>query len=198
MNITRQHIFLVDDEPRVLKAIAHTLKPSEYQVSCFGNPVECLEQMRIQRCDLLITDVKMPDMDGIELLTKAKRIVPQLIVLVITGYADIPMAIRAIKTGAVDFIEKPLDKNTFLQKVKSALEEGREIDPLVGQSLTRAEEEILELIIAGKGNKEIAYLLHRSVRTIEWHRNRIMRKLNVDNIVDLVKTAVGFRSSGNR
>ncbi|MCK4913779.1 MAG: response regulator transcription factor [Planctomycetes bacterium] len=191
MNHTKRNIFLVDDEPGVLKVIEQTLRPLDCNVTCFDNAADCLEQIRLDGCDMLITDVRMPDMDGIELTTRAKQANPNLSVLVITGYADIPMAIRAIKTGATDFIEKPLKRDTFLQAVGSVLEKAGEIDPLVGQTLTKTEERILELIIAGKGNKEIAFMLHRSVRTVEWHRNRIMRKLNVDNIVDLIKTSVG-------
>ena len=191
MNHSKQNIFIVDDEPGVLKVIEQTLKSLDCNVTCFDKAADCLEQIRLDGCDLLITDVRMPDMDGIELTTKAKQTNPNLSVLVITGYADIPMAIRAIKTGATDFIEKPLKRDTFLQAVESVLEKAGEIDPLVGQTLTKTEERILELIIAGKGNKEIAFMLHRSVRTVEWHRNRIMRKLNVDNIVDLIKTSVG-------
>ncbi|MCK5226221.1 MAG: response regulator transcription factor, partial [Planctomycetes bacterium] len=185
------NIFIVDDEQGVLKVIEQTLKSLDCSITCFDKAADCLEQIRLDGCDLLITDVRMPDMDGIELTTKAKQTNPNLSVLVITGYADIPMAIRAIKTGATDFIEKPLKRDTFLQAVESVLEKAGEIDPLVGQTLTKTEERILELIIAGKGNKEIAFMLHRSVRTVEWHRNRIMRKLNVDNIVDLIKTSVG-------
>lgn len=191
MNHSKQNIFIVDDEQGVLKVIEQTLKSLDCNVTCFDKAADCLEQIRLDGCDLLITDVRMPDMDGIELTTKAKQTNPNLSVLVITGYADIPMAIRAIKTGATDFIEKPLKRDTFLQAVESVLEKAGEIDPLVGQTLTKTEERILELIIAGKGNKEIAFMLHRSVRTVEWHRNRIMRKLNVDNIVDLIKTSVG-------
>ncbi len=191
MNHSKQNIFIVDDEQGVLKVIEQTLKSLDCSITCFDKAADCLEQIRLDGCDLLITDVRMPDMDGIELTTKAKQTNPNLSVLVITGYADIPMAIRAIKTGATDFIEKPLKRDTFLQAVESVLEKAGEIDPLVGQTLTKTEERILELIIAGKGNKEIAFMLHRSVRTVEWHRNRIMRKLNVDNIVDLIKTSVG-------
>ena len=191
MNHSKQNIFIVDDEPGVLKVIEQTLKSLDCNVTCFDKAADCLEQIRLDGCDLLITDVRMPDMDGIELTTKAKQTNPNLSVLVITGYADIPIAIRAIKTGATDFIEKPLKRDTFLQAVESVLEKASEIDPLIGQTLTKTEERILELIIAGKGNKEIAFMLHRSVRTVEWHRNRIMRKLNVDNIVDLIKTSVG-------
>jgi len=89
----------------------------------------------------------------------------------------------------VDFIEKPLDKKSFLWKVKSILQQNTFDDSYKGKPLTESEIIILKLLITGKSNKEIAYLLHRSVRTIEVHRSHLMRKLDVDNVVDLVKRA---------
>jgi len=188
-NNARQHIFFVDDEPKVRKAVGRTLDQLGSKVSCFACAADCLEQLRCQTCDLLITDVKMPEMDGIELLAEAKHIIPSLPVLAITGYADVPMAVRALKAGAREFIEKPLDRQRFLSAVESTLKRIAPADPLVGKALTRTEMRVLRLILDGKSNKEIARLRHRSVRTIEFHRNHIMRKLGVDNPVDLVKQA---------
>ncbi len=186
----KQHIFFVDDEPKVRNVVSETLEELGSKVSCFACAADCLEQLGFQRCDLLITDVKMPEMDGMELLAKAKRLAPWLPILVITGYGDIPMAVTAIKAGAVDFIEKPLDRKSFLWKVKSILQQSTFDDSYTGKPLTESEMKVLKLIIDGKSNKEIAYLLHRSVRTIEVHRGHLMRKLDVDNVVDLVKRAV--------
>ena len=189
-NNAKQHIFFVDDEPKVREVVSETIEQLGVKVSCFASAADCLEQLGSQRCDLLITDVKMPEMDGIELLAKAKRLAPWMPILVITGYGDIPTAVTAIKAGAVDFIEKPLDKKSFLWKVKSILQQSTFDDSYTGKPLTESEMKVLKLIIDGKSNKEIAYLLHRSVRTIEVHRGHLMRKLDVDNIVDLVKRVV--------
>ncbi len=186
---TQQHIFFVDDEPKVRKAVCKTLEQLDSKVSCFARAAYCLERLRSRTCDLLITDVKMPKMDGIELLIEARRIIPSLPVIVITGYGDVPMAVRALKAGALDFIEKPLDRQSFLLAVESALKQITSGDPLVGKSLTRAEMKVLRLMLDGKSNNEIADLLNRSVRTIEDHRSHIKRKFNVDNLVDLVKRA---------
>ena len=184
-----QSIFIVDDEPKVCEVICETLEKSGAKVSCFSRAAECLEQLRSQRCDLLITDLKMPEMDGIELLMNARVIAPWLPVLMITGYGDIPTAVKAVKAGAVDFIEKPLSKDDFLRKVRSILQDNPSPDARAGAPLTPRETRVLELVIAGKTNKEIANLLHRSIRTIEVHRSRVMGKLGVDNLVDLVKRA---------
>ncbi len=185
-----KHIFFVDDEPKLRQVIKETLEQLNLEVSCFSSGAECLERLGSCICDLLITDVKMPEMDGIELMIQTKRIAPWIPVLVITGYGDIPMAVKAVKAGAVDFIEKPLEKETFLLKVKSILKEHTSAHPPRGKPLTKNETGVLKLIIEGKSNREIAQLLHRSIRTVEVHRSRVMQKLGADNLVDLIKTAV--------
>ncbi|MGB2862022.1 MAG: response regulator [Sedimentisphaerales bacterium] len=185
--IVEKHIFFLDDEPTVREVVRETLEDSNFKVSCFGSPIECLAQLRSQKCHLLITDLKMPEKDGIELLTDVKHLAPWVPVLMITGYGDIPTAVKAMKAGAVDFIEKPLGKKNFVRKIKSILKKNVATHPDLGASLTRNETKILQLIIDGKSNKEIAVMLHRSARTIEVHRAHAMHKLGVDNLVDLVK-----------
>jgi two-component system response regulator FixJ len=183
----KQRIFFVDDEPEVLKMVGRTLEQAGYNVSCFSRAADCIKQLRYQTCALLITDVKMPEMDGIELLSEAKRIIPLLPVLVITGYGDIPMAVRALKLGASDFVEKPLDREGFLSTVELILRRIVPADSLLNKTLTKTEIKILRLILGGKSNKEIARLRHRSIRTVESQRSHIMRKLGADNLVDLLK-----------
>jgi len=197
-NIAKQRIFFVDDKPKVRKMVGMTLEQAGLKVSCFAFGSECLKQLRSQECDLLITDVKMPEMDGIELLTEVKRIIPSLPVLVVTGYGDIPMAVEALKLGASDFIEKPLDRQPFLSAVKSVLKRNALIHKIVGDVLTKTEMIVLRLILDGKRTKEIAMLRQRSVRTIEVHRMRIMHKLGVDNLVDLVKQTAVVRLVENK
>lgn len=185
--IIEKHIFFLDDEPTVRDVVRETLEDSNFAVSCFGSPFECLSRLRSKKCDLLITDLKMPEKDGIELLKDVRHLAPWVPVLMITGYGDIPTAVKAIKAGAVDFIEKPLDKKNFVRKIRSILKRNVATHPNLGTSLTRTEKKILQLVIDGMSNKEIANLLHRSARTIEVHRAHIMHKLGVDNLVDLVK-----------
>ncbi|MBN2181269.1 MAG: response regulator transcription factor [Sedimentisphaerales bacterium] len=187
-----RNIFFVDDEPKVREVVGETLEQLGSKVRCFAKASECLEQIETQRCDLLITDVKMPEMNGIELLIKAKRIAPWLPVLIVTGYGDIPTAVTAVKAGAVDFIEKPLETETFLRKVKSLLKHNSVLNFIKDNPLTRSEIKILRLVIEGKSSKEIANILHRSIRTVEVHRSGIMHKLGVDNLVDLVKRAAAM------
>ena len=188
MNSNGQHIFIVDDESKVLEVIVETLEQIGLEVSCFAGAEDCLESLHSQECDLLITDLRMPGMNGIELLRHVRLLAPWVPVLIITGYGDIPTAVEGIKAGAVDFVEKPLDKKSFLEEVESILlENGEQRDIYLGGDLTRSEMRVLKQVIDGKTNKEIASLLNRSRRTIESHRAAVMRKLGADNRIDLVK-----------
>lgn len=125
MDATEPYIFLVDDEPAVLKGMARALKPLKCQISCFSDPFACLDKLRVHKCDLLVTDVRMPGMDGIELLTEVKRMIPELPVLIITGYSNIELTVSAIRHGAADFIEKPVKRKFFLNLVQWTLEKSR-------------------------------------------------------------------------
>ena len=191
-DVKRKNIFFLDDDLKVCETVSETLQESGYEVSHFTDASKCLEKLHSKECDLLITDLKMPDMNGIDLLTEAKRIIPWLPVLMITGYGDIPTAVKAVKAGASDFIEKPLERESFLDKITMIFVENKSESINVEVPLTKTERKILKMVIAGKSNKEIAQLMHRSIRTIEVHRARLMHKLKADNLVDLVKRAVAL------
>ena len=122
-NIVEPHVFFVDDDPALRKVVAIILRGVGIKVDCFDNPATCLAKLRSQRCNLLITDLKMPEMDGIELLEEVKGITPSVPILVMSAYGDTPMTVEAMKTGAVDFIEKPFEKKSLIHKVKSLLQE---------------------------------------------------------------------------
>ncbi len=182
-------VFLVDDDPGIRQVVAEDLKELGCNVTCFAGAADCLKQLPKQNCHLLITDVKMPEMDGLALLGRVKRVAPWVSVMIVTGFGDIPMTVRALKLGAVDFLEKPLDRKVFLQKVEDILRKDDFVDSLAGGTLTKTEKKILKLILDGKANKEMAYVLGRALRTVERHRSSIMHKFDVDNVVDLVKKA---------
>jgi FixJ family two-component response regulator len=184
-----KYIFFVDDEPKIREVVGQTLAQSGVNVLCFENASACLEKIGSHRCDLIITDLKMPNVSGLELLRRVKSIAPWIPVLLVTGYGDIPTAVAAVKSGAADFIEKPLSKDALLRKVRSLLSDSPRSKPYMGKPLTLCEQKILKLITEGNSSREIAILLHRSLRTIEVHRSRIMCKFNVENIVELIKKA---------
>ena len=194
-------VFVVDDDECIRAAVCAILKRAKYGCVCFSDVASCLAHLQAQSrdladgCDLLITDVKMPGKGGLDLLQEVRAAFPWIPVVVMTAYGSIPMSVQAVKTGAFDFIEKPVEEAKLLSIVESALLKGADLhDPLAGKPLTRTERIVLCLILEGISNKRIAYILERSERTIEVHRSRIMRKLGVDNLVDLVKkaTALGW------
>jgi two-component system response regulator FixJ len=190
----KARIFLVDDDTLLLSTASVMLESARYECVSFTDAIDCLVKFGPRSCDLLITDVQMPGMNGIELLHRAKKIAPWIPVIVMTSYAKISIAVQTVKEGAFDFIEKPFEIETFLHVVDLALKQNQLNDAAVGKPLTKTEKIVLRLILDGMSNKGIAYALKRSERTIEVHRSHIMQKLNVSNVVDLVKRAslLGF------
>jgi len=180
-------IFVVDDEPQVCQTICESLEASGFEATSFNHPIQCLERISSKHCDLLIADLKMPNIDGIELMKQAKRLIPWLPVLIITGYGDIPTAVQAAQAGAVDFIEKPLSKETLLKKVKSMLSQNGRLT----NRLTKAEVSVLRLVAQGRSSSEIAHLLYRSTRTVELHRSHAMKKLGLCDFTDLLRRIGG-------
>jgi two-component system response regulator FixJ len=182
-------VVFVDDEPRVCSAVRKTLKRAGANVQCFSCAQDCLTHLAAQWCDLLITDVRMPGRDGMDLLAEVKERLPWIPVLIVTGYADVPLAVQALKAGAADFVEKPLDRDTFLQVVERLIERNARPAAFLEESLTRAERRILYRVLDGRNNREIAAALHRSPRTIEVHRRHLMQRLGAVNIIELLQRA---------
>jgi len=169
-----------------------TLELAGAGVCCFSDGKSCLKALGSALCALLITDLKMPNMSGISLLQEVMRLAPSLPVVLMTGYGDIPLAVGALKAGAFDFIEKPLERNKLLSVAKTALASRRSGVGPPSKVLTPLEQEVLRLLLAGKTAKEIAQLRHRSRRTIEDERARIMAKLGARNLIDLFKKVASF------
>lgn len=191
-SIAEQHVFIVDRELEMLQAVGKTLTGIGIEVTCFVHLTTCLERLPSQKCDLLIADLTISEMDGTELVTKAKRVAPWVPVVVITSNGDVPTSVGAIKAGAVHVIEKPLDKDNLVKKVKSILHENTLINASVSKPLTRIQMIVLKLVLDGHGNKHIANLLGLSLRTVETHRACMMDKLGVNNLLDLLKWAAAL------
>ena len=185
--IRDNHIFIIDDEQKVCNILCEAFELYGINATCFTREEDCLKELESGRCDLLITALKMPEIDGIELMKKAKSFFPYLPVIIIAGYGDIPTAVSAIKAGAVDFIKKPIETDRFIQKVKSVLQQNHNVHKIINKPLTNMEKKVLKLIIDGANNREIANIMKRSIRTIEVHRANIMKKLSVNNVIDLIK-----------
>jgi two-component system response regulator FixJ len=189
MEVKKYNVFFVDDEPDICRVVEHILCRAHYNVRTFTFVSECLRTLVNEDCHLIISDVNMPEMNGIEFLLQIRRQYPWMPVLIITGYGNIPMAVRAVKSGAADFLEKPIDKNALLEKVKLAIEQSARNLLRLQHDLTPTELRVLELLMTGKPNKEIAQIICRSVRTVEEHRANIMHKLEARNLVDLAEKA---------
>ena len=180
-------ILVVDDNEEFCLNISDILELQDYETATAQDGFKALEQVREGDFDLVLMDVRMPDMDGLTLLSRVKQIAPWVPVMIITGYGDIPMCVKALKMGAVDFVEKPFEREIFLHKVKAILKRDDFVDLPVGEPLTKTEKKVLKLILDGEGNKQIAHTLKRALRSVERHRSSIMHKFRVNNVVDLVK-----------
>jgi len=197
MNQSAPRIFFVDDEPEIRSVVERTLKQQGLYVTCFASAGDCLKGKGLKGCRLLITDLRMPGMDGLELLARARRMAPWLPVVVVSGYGDISTAVRTVKTGAVNFLQKPLDREELLRVVDAALRPSA--DPgCSSRPVTRTEARVLQLILDGKSNKEITSILHRAERTIEVHRSHIMHKLGARNRIDLIRRTVAIGLSDQK
>lgn len=183
------NIFIVDDEPSVLRVISEIIERAGYSTKTFNNALDCIKKLEERDCELVITDVNMPKISGIQLLARVKKYYPWIPVLIITGFGDIPMAVKSIQLGAFDFIQKPFDRQDLLNAVESSLLKKDNNNEKLGKNLTKTEKIVLQMLASGRANKEIAYLLKRSTRTIEDHRRHIMQKLGAENLLDLIKYA---------
>ena len=200
---TGSKVYLVDDDRDVREAIEFLLEAEGVPVEAFENPGQILEALDARARGCLLLDVRMPGMDGLELHQALKKRGVAMPALFISGHGDIPMAVRAVNAGALDFIEKPFDDEVLLERISSAFEQDarrmaseREAAAVRRrlERLTPREHDVLRGIVAGKLNKQIAVDLDISVRTVELHRKRVLEKLEAANAADLVRKVL---SSGS-
>ena len=191
-----QTVFIVEDNESICEVITHLLKSVGLSAKSFKNPYEFLQAFDVSFKGCLLLDVRLPDMNGLDLYEELKKRHSTLPVIFMTGYPDIPLAVRAIKSGAVDFIVKPFNNQTLLDKIQKAIAKCRQNTQVNEQysaiqtrfkSLTIREREILRLIVEGKLNKNIAHELGISIKTVELHRAHVKQKIQVDTVAELVK-----------
>ena len=193
------NIFVVDDDADVRDSLCALLEASGFGVEGFDGPKAFLASTAPTRTGCLIADIRMPDMDGLELQQELARRGAKLAIIIMTGHGDVPLAVRAMKAGATDFIEKPFDDEIMLASVRRALTEGKQLQQ--GSALARAakervaelsprERQVLEHLVAGKQNKVIAHELNISPRTIEIHRAHLMDKMQARSLSELVRLAI--------
>ena len=189
-------VFVVDDDDGVRKGLSLLLRSVGLNVEVFAGAQEFLEDCNTDRPGCLVLDVRMPGMSGLELQERLKEEHIDIPVIILTGHGDVPMAVRVVQAGAVDFIEKPFREQVLLDRIQQALavdarrrEERTQRTALENRltRLTPREREVLRLVVVGKHNKAIATELGVTVKTVEFHRSKIMEKTQADSVAELVR-----------
>ncbi|MCW5595966.1 MAG: response regulator transcription factor [Rhodocyclaceae bacterium] len=200
--MTEQRVYIVDDDEPMRDSLQWLLESQGFAVTAFASAEEFLAACRDGMAGCIVLDVRMPGMSGLELYEKLNARRCTLPVIFITGHGDVPMAVSALKKGAVDFIEKPFGDQDMLRLIVQCLELDRAnrarqqetaaaAQRLAG--LTEREAEVMDLILAGRLNKQIADVLNISIKTVEVHRGRIMDKMQVRTVAELVQTVMRGR-----
>lgn len=192
MTAARPHI--VDDDAAVRDALAWLLRSHGISSVQWGSAEEFLAYSQNASCACLILDIRMPGMSGIELFDRLQHRGHKMPIIFLTGHGDVPMAVQAIKDGAFDFLEKPVNETAFLERVQAAIKLGTELATADARRdeirsalhlLTAREREVMDCVLAGKLNKVIADELGIAMRTVEVHRSRIFEKMGVRSAVEL-------------
>jgi two-component system response regulator FixJ len=194
-------VVIVDDDEAIRDSLSVLLETRGFAVQTYASGPEVLAAHESTWRGCLLLDVRMPAMDGLEVQKELEAHENQMQVIIMTAHGDVPMAVRAMKAGAVDFLEKPIDPEHLLSCVRTALRcnskrpqgpTGNNLD-LIEQRLDRLtarEREVLECLIRGRSNKVIAYELDISPRTVEMHRARVMQKMEAQSLSQLVRMAL--------
>src|SRR4051812_6061323 len=190
-------IHLIDDDEDVRRALSFLLGTAGLAVRVYESAGAFMDGYDKAQPGCIVSDVRMPGMDGLELLRRLKERGATMPVIIMTGHADVPLAVGAMKEGAVDFIEKPFTDEVLLGAISAALSRGKASDP-AGMAEIRArletlsprEKEVLDGLLAGKPNKTIAYDLGLSPRTVEVHRANVMTKMAASSLSELVRMTI--------
>lgn len=193
-----QTVFIVDDDAAIRDSLRMMLEAAGYAVRDFASAQSFLSDPEL-RGGCLIVDIRMPGMGGLELQEELVRRKANIPVIVMTGHGDVPLAVRAMRAGAIDFVEKPFEEERMLQSVSDALAAGQRAQSRAAEAkearelldqLTPREREILDQLVKGHANKVVAHQLGISPRTVEIHRASIMEKLHARNLSNVVRTAL--------
>ena len=195
---TTPTVFIVDDDVSVRESLESLIRFAGWRPEPCASAREFLERRRADVPSCLVLDVSLPDLNGLDLQKRLAGDRADMPIIFITGYGDIPMTVRAMKAGAVEFLTKPFDDEVLLGAVRSAIERSRAARGLDAErqavrechaTLTRREREVMELVVAGLSNKQVGRRLGISVITVKAHRGKVMRKMKADSLADLVRMA---------
>jgi len=191
-------VYVVDDDPSVLKATSRLLRATGFEVRPFPSAVAYLEQFDADAAGCLLLDLNMPAVNGLQLQQALAQRGGAPAIIFLSGQADVPKSVEAMKGGAVEFLTKPVDASALVGAVRAALEtDRRQRDARAGRmavakrlaTLTPREEQVLRGVVAGKLNKQIAGELGTAEKTVKVHRGRVMEKMQVDSVAALVQAA---------
>jgi len=192
-------VHVIDDDEALRESLSFLLGTAHFEVRVYDSAVRFLEGLGQAEPGCIITDVRMPGMSGLDLLRQLAALGATFAVIVITGHGDVPLAVEAMKLGAVDFLEKPFDDNALITAVRTALNrrerdlehdsEKLEIHGRIAV-LSNRERQVLEGLVAGQANKTIAFALGISPRTVEIYRANLMTKMRASSLSDLVRMAL--------
>ncbi|SFM14527.1 response regulator FixJ [Marinobacter zhejiangensis] len=202
MSDIQQTVYVVEDDEAVRDSLELLLKSDGKTVATFDNANAFLKDYSEDMAGCIVLDIRMPGMDGLELQKRLNERHSILPIIFVTGHGDVPMAVDAMKEGAVDFIQKPYREEALLEKIEVALSEDREQRKTLGEqkeilkrikTLTPREAEIMDRMIAGQANKVIAIELEISQRTVEIHRSRVMHKMGTHSLAHLVRMVLSVK-----
>jgi FixJ family two-component response regulator len=191
-------VFVVDDDPSVRRSMERLVRSMGFNVQTFATAKEFTERARVESPSCLVLDVQLPGPSGLDLQRELLQAGVQIPVIFITGRGSIPMSVRAMKAGAVEFLTKPIRSRDLLAAIRAAIERDRashearrELDGLRERyaRLTGREREVMALVVAGRLNKQIASELSTSERTVKFHRAHFMEKMEADSVAELVRMA---------
>jgi two-component system response regulator FixJ len=199
MPAEKRIVYVIDDDDALRESLAFLLGTAQFSVQSFVSAKAFLEALPAVTKGCIITDVRMPDLSGIDLLRRLSDLKVTLPVIVVTGHGDVALAVEAMKIGAIDFLEKPVDDEVLLASVNLALQQQdgqakRHIERAEIESRTAAlsqrERDVLDELVAGRANKQIAFDLGISPRTVEIYRANLMHKMHAGSLSELVRMAL--------
>jgi len=199
-------VMLLDDDPGVLRSLSLALSLAGYQIEAYATAEDLLRGLDPSRPGCLVLDLRMPGMDGLEVQQALSDRGCSLPVIFMSAFGDIPTTVRALKAGAIDFLEKPFSTESLIARIEEAIETDRRqrAQKVLRQTiieraghLTGREMEVMQLVTAGLSNKDIARQLEISPRTVEKYRARVMEKMHADSIADLCQMVAASSGLGN-